>query len=212
MLINSPYLPATKSAGGLTFAKWKGLNTARGRIFVNKSKSPKQLFYRDKFKVTTDFLKSLPKAFYEPMWSLLEKNTTYINERNRANLLRQPDFVDEETPFSLDPSQILLSTGDREPVASPLDTTYNATTGLYEWTWGTGISGNGKPTDPCIACMISTENGIGYFTDGANREDGGNSITIPTGLNPIEMYAYVFVLVITPAGVVIPSLSKFTNT
>lgn len=191
MIINSPFLAARKSAGGLTFSKWKGLNTARARVFKNGSKTPKQIFQRDKFSFISLISQLMGKALIKSLWSQYEKNNTYMNQFFSYNLPLQPDFVNESTPFEGDALEVKITKGSIEPIGIIGDPTYNVATGAVEVVTDTTISGNGLDTDEIIAAVGNGIAGVSDIVLTETRVDGSVSLSLPAGLTPSECTVYI---------------------
>jgi len=206
MLVNSPFLPAIKSAGGLTFSKWKGLNTARARVFKNGSKTPKQIFQRDKFAYLMSIRKLLLKVVLEGWWKPYENNTTYINEWLKANLPEQPVYVNDSTPFAGDLSKIIMSLGDLAECRLAGDQTYDTATGALSLNWSTTLSGNAEDTDLINIQVINLEEKYQENDDYGERQDGSGSDTLPTGMTATDIHLYC-----TPYRILIDGSVLFGN-
>jgi hypothetical protein len=191
MIINSPFLPAVKSAGGLTFAKWKGLNTARARIFSNKSKTPKQIFQRARFNFLTTITNITGRTWIKRFWKQYERNTTYMNEFYRENVPLQPSFSDESTPFEGDAELVKIMKGDLEGVSFDGDQEYDDSTGDLVVVWDSSISGNGLSTDKVFVVVADGTSGVSETDDSTTRADGTVTVSLPAGLTVDNMTVFI---------------------
>jgi hypothetical protein len=191
MILNSPFLPGTKSAGGLTLAKWKGKNTARARIYQNSSKSSKQIFQRARFAYVNNWAIFVGTSIIKLLWQKYEKNTTYMNEFNSYNVPLQPTYVDEATPFAGVGTDIKLGKGDLEQVPLSGAQNYDDATGDVTVVWDDTITGNGLATDKVVIVVTDGESLTVKTELTKTRTDGTATITMPAGLTGDQMTVYI---------------------
>ena len=191
MIINSPYLPAIKSAGGLTFAKWKGLHTARGRIFANASKSPKQIFQRSRFAYIQMLATLWGITAIRRFWKQWEKNTTAANELLSLNVPLQPIYVDETTPFDPEGDKFRIMKGDLELVTFIGDAEYTPDTGIVSITWTTPINGNGLASDKIYLLVLDGHTPMAGINDTHIRSDGTGLVQVGKNTAGTMITAYI---------------------
>jgi len=191
MIINSPYLPATKSAGGLTFAKWKGFNTARGRIFANSSRSPKQIFQRARFAYVQQLATLWGKSAIARFWKQWEKNTTANNELMRLSVPLQPVYVDDTTPFDPEGDKFRIMKGDLEMVAFDGNAVYTPATGKVVIPWTTPINGNGLASDKIYLLVLDGHTPMAGVNDTHIRSDGTGEVQVGKNTAGTMITAYI---------------------
>lgn len=187
MILPSPWVAGTQSAGGLTCTKWKGKPIAKARIYENKSASPKQVFQRERFKFVKDLGKIFGNDYLEPIWKYFERKTTYVNEYLSFNIPLQPVFVDKDTPFSGDPESIYPVKGSLEPLAGIYDAQYAPGDGSTSIFWNSSIVGNGQPTDVVYLIVVDTINKVRYVSGAVTRSSNDVVMNIPAGLDPNDL-------------------------
>lgn len=178
MLIHSPYLPAIKSAGGLTFAKWKGLHTARARIFANASRTIKQIFQRERFKFVQTLAMFWGKTAVNFFWKQWEENTTASNELMHTNVPLQPTFVDPETPFSGNAADFMIMRGDLEKIDFVGNAEYTPATGEVAVIWDPAVKGNGLSTDKVYFLVLDGDANMAATEETKTRADASAAVTV----------------------------------
>ena len=191
MIINSIFLPVTKSAGGLTFAKWKGKNTARARIFSNDSSTPPQIFQRARFRWVIFLMTLIGKDIIKLLWQVYEKNTTYTNECAKYNVPLQPNYVSKKIPFEAYAPNFKLGKGSLEQVALSGDQTYEQSTGIVTVNWSNIITGNGRATDKVVVVIADGEKLISKSDLTKTRADTTTTINMSIGSSGASMTVFI---------------------
>lgn len=181
----------TQSAGEVTFAPWKGISVFKNKIMSNSSQSTAQIFQRERFAFVQSVCRLLSDPLIDPNFTKrfwyrwATDKTTQVNAFNSENIPLQQEF-DPITPipFVGEFSLIKFAKGTLEPLASVVAPTYDAITGLINFTWSDAITGNGELTDKVYFGVYYALTGMLYISESTTRASMTLDLNLPIGLVP----------------------------
>jgi len=201
-----------KSSGEITFSKWRAHTVIKTKITTNESNSVKQIFQRAKFAFVSVWNTALSGDFIPRFWTQWRTPTTVANSAFMSyNIVRQPEYVNPETAFAGDASEIVISRGNLEP-APIISAIYTPGTGKLNVIWNTTISGNGENTDK-VYCLVGIRSkGMFLAKENFERDGAEYEFDLPEGLasvaDAISVWLFTFKGVV---GSEIISMSQFLD-
>lgn len=192
MKMTQVYDTGSGSLAGTTARIVDGIMILGKRITENKSKTPKQIFQRDKKKFVGEVADSVKIDIIDNFWDKPGPLKYPYNGFQSKNLLTQTKFVDVGTPFVPDKLALVMSKGSLEGAPFIPANSYKAADGSVNVSWNDVPRASGKLTDDVVIVVYDTGTKFPYFDMSAKREDGGSGFTISSNLVLTDLVFIMF--------------------
>ena len=168
---------------GVVGGQWKDINYLREYVKPANPNTTHQQTQRTKMSDELAFCKPLVGPIFNAYTDKFQKSMSGFNRFIKSNIA--------EFDGSPDYSLIVLSEGSLFPI-STFAATYNAGDGEMVATWVKDLGNNGAITDATYTVAYDSSTGLWYYgATEITRNTETSSITLPTGLTPANINAYI---------------------
>ncbi|WP_319589279.1 DUF6266 family protein [uncultured Draconibacterium sp.] len=175
--------------GNVVGGNWKGIDYMRVKpASVANPKTEGQMDQRSKFTKVLQFLQPMKDYIKIGYQSYAVKMTEF---NSAMSYLLKNAVAGEYPDFTIDYQNALLSKG---ALASSLNGVVNSpTAGTVSFTWDDNSNdGNAEKKDKAMVLVFNeTRTEAVFVTDGANRNSGAQSLTVPTNYSGDVLHAFI---------------------